>query len=112
MNSAFPTGIQHDWPDEDCLRILHTLRRSMAPGTRLLVIDAVPPADRAPHLAIAPAVVMLMVLKGRERTAAECGGAWRGIATCPRTRRVPVVRRVRAGTRKARAVGEVLKGML
>ncbi|MER7155538.1 methyltransferase [Streptomyces lydicus] len=64
-------NILHDWPDEDCLRILSTLRKAMAPGTRLLVIDAVLPGGSAPHPAIALDIVMLLVLKGRERTAAE-----------------------------------------
>ncbi|WP_030019197.1 methyltransferase [Streptomyces monomycini] len=64
-------NILHDWPDEDCLRILGTVRRAMAPGTRLLVIDAVLPADGTPHPAVPLDIVMLMVLHGRERTAAE-----------------------------------------
>ncbi|OKI07330.1 SAM-dependent methyltransferase [Streptomyces sp. CB02923] len=64
-------NILHDWPDEDCLRILGTVRRAMAPGTRLLVIDAVLPADGTPHPAVALDIVMLMVLRGRERSAAE-----------------------------------------
>lgn len=64
-------NILHDWPDEDCLRILATVRRAMTPGTRLLVIDAVLPADGSPHPAVPLDIVMLMVLRGRERTAAE-----------------------------------------
>lgn len=77
--TSVPTGgdlyllknILHDWPDEDCLRILAACRAAMKPGTRLLVIDAVLPADGTPHPAIALDIVMLMTLKGRERTAAE-----------------------------------------
>lgn len=64
-------NILHDWPDEDCLRILRTIRRAVTPGTRLLVIDAVLPADGSPHPALALDIVMLMVVRGRERTAAE-----------------------------------------
>ncbi|KOG51297.1 SAM-dependent methyltransferase [Streptomyces griseoflavus] len=64
-------NILHDFPDEDCLRILTAVRTAMAPGTRLLVIDALLPDDGAPHPAIALDIVMLMTLKGRERTAAE-----------------------------------------
>ncbi|MBZ4320864.1 SAM-dependent methyltransferase [Streptomyces sp. SCA2-4] len=63
--------ILHDWPDEDCLRILTTIRRAMSLGARLLVIDAVLPADGSPHPAVALDVVMLMTLQGRERTAPE-----------------------------------------
>ncbi|MFC6067501.1 methyltransferase [Streptomyces ochraceiscleroticus] len=64
-------NVLHDWPDEDCLRILHTIRRAVVPGTRLLVIDAVLPGNGTPHPALALDMVMLMTLKGRERTAAE-----------------------------------------
>ncbi|MFH8748531.1 methyltransferase [Streptomyces rimosus] len=71
-------NILHDWPDDDCLRILATVRRAMTPGTRLLVIDAVLPADGTPHPAFALDVVMLMMLQGRERTAAEFEGLLEG----------------------------------
>lgn len=64
-------NILHDWSDEDCLRILTGIRRAMAPGARLLVIDAVLPADGTPHPAVALDIVMLMTLQGRERTAGE-----------------------------------------
>ncbi|MFG3258796.1 methyltransferase [Streptomyces sp. NPDC048172] len=64
-------NILHDWPDADCLRILRTVRRAAAPGTRLLVIDAVLPDDGTSHPAVALDLVMLMVLRGRERTADE-----------------------------------------
>lgn len=43
----------------------------MAPGARLLVIDAVLPEDGTPHPAVALDIVMLMTLQGRERTAGE-----------------------------------------
>ncbi|MGI5473221.1 methyltransferase [Streptomyces sp. CA-132043] len=64
-------NVLHDWPDEDCRRILATIRRTVAPGIRLLVIDAVLPGNGAPHPALALDMVMLMMLKGRERTAAD-----------------------------------------
>ena len=66
-------SILHDWPDEDCLRILRTVRRAAAPGTRLLVVDAVLPDDGSAHPAVALDIVMLMILRGRERTAGEFG---------------------------------------
>ncbi|GAA2097404.1 methyltransferase [Streptomyces albiaxialis] len=64
-------NILHDWPDEDCLRILRAVRRATVPGTRLLVVDAVLPDDGTAHPAVALDIVMLMVLRGRERTADE-----------------------------------------
>ncbi|KOV60652.1 SAM-dependent methyltransferase [Streptomyces sp. MMG1121] len=64
-------NILHDWSDEDCLRILAALREAMTDGTRLLVIDAVLPDDGTPHPASGLDIVMLSLLRGRERTAAE-----------------------------------------
>ncbi|MBH1936043.1 SAM-dependent methyltransferase [Streptomyces sp. AV19] len=64
-------NILHNWSDDDCLRILGSIRRATAPGTRLLVIDAVLPGDGTPHPAVGLDTVMLMLLDGRERTAAE-----------------------------------------
>ncbi|MFJ3926012.1 methyltransferase [Streptomyces sp. NPDC090022] len=77
--SAVPPGgdfyvlkhILHDWSDEDALRILGTIRRAAAPGSRLLVVDAVLPEGSAPHPAVNVDVVMLLAVRGRERTAAE-----------------------------------------
>ncbi|MFJ6795100.1 methyltransferase [Streptomyces sp. NPDC091268] len=63
--------ILHDWDDEDCLRILGSIRRAARTGARLLVVDAVLPGNSAPHPALELDIVMLMALKGRERTAAE-----------------------------------------
>ncbi|MFG3280865.1 methyltransferase [Streptomyces sp. NPDC048111] len=64
-------NILHDWDDEDCLRILGAVRRAAAPGRRLLVVDAVLPDNGDAHPAVELDMIMLMVLKGRERTAAE-----------------------------------------
>ncbi|UNS95395.1 acetylserotonin O-methyltransferase [Streptomyces tubbatahanensis] len=64
-------NVLHDWSDEDCLRILGAVRAAMTPGARLLVIDAVLPDDGTPHPALDLDIVMLMVLRGRERTAAD-----------------------------------------
>ncbi|WP_237289550.1 methyltransferase [Streptomyces gilvosporeus] len=64
-------NVLHDWSDDDCLRILTTVRHAMRPATRLLLVDAVLPGDGTPHPAAALDIVMLMTLKGRERTAAE-----------------------------------------
>ncbi|XTP10455.1 methyltransferase [Streptomyces albus subsp. chlorinus] len=64
-------NVLHDWSDEDCLRILGTVREAVRPGTRLLVVEAVLPDDGTPHPALELDIVMLMLLEGRERTAAE-----------------------------------------
>ncbi|MFD8290081.1 methyltransferase [Streptomyces lavendulae] len=77
--TAVPSGgdfyvlkhVLHDWTDEDGLRILGSVRRAAAPGARLLVVDAVLPGNGVPHPAVELDIVMLMVVRGRERTAAE-----------------------------------------
>ncbi|MFD9355780.1 methyltransferase [Streptomyces sp. NPDC060031] len=77
--TAVPSGgdfyllkhILHDWNDEDGLRILGSIRRAADTGARLLVVDSVLPGNSAPHPALELDIVMLMALKGRERTAAE-----------------------------------------
>ncbi|MEW1638443.1 methyltransferase [Streptomyces sp. NPDC093801] len=63
--------ILHDWDDEAALRVLGSVRRAAAPGARLLVVDAVLPGGGVPHPAVELDIVMLMVVEGRERTAAE-----------------------------------------
>ncbi|MEU3405074.1 methyltransferase [Streptomyces sp. NPDC006670] len=63
--------ILHDWDDEDAVRILGSVRRAAPEGARLLVVEAVLPGGGIPHPALELDIVMLMVVEGRERTAAE-----------------------------------------
>jgi hypothetical protein len=63
--------VLHDWNDDDARRILASCRAAMAPGARLLVLEAILP-ERA---ADAPEVIrmdlhMLILLGARERTEA------------------------------------------
>ena len=70
------SNILHDWPDEDCLRILETVRAAMAPGARLWVLERVLDPD-PPRPASAQAELhlldlnMLVLFGARERTRAE-----------------------------------------
>ncbi|WP_405721522.1 acetylserotonin O-methyltransferase [Streptomyces sp. NBC_01537] len=64
-------SIIHDWADDDALRILTACRRAMAPGSRLLLIEAVVPPGNTPGEAKLRDVVMLTLLGGRERTQEE-----------------------------------------
>jgi hypothetical protein len=73
-----PTGdvyllkrILHDWEDDRCVTILRRCRESMAPGARILVIDAVVPSDNAPHQSKTLDVLLMSALVGRERTEAD-----------------------------------------
>lgn len=63
--------ILHDWDDGDCVRILSAIRRSAAPGGKLIVIeDGI--AERGKDEAGQNLdVLMLAVTGGRERTTAE-----------------------------------------
>ncbi|MFG3257051.1 methyltransferase [Streptomyces sp. NPDC048172] len=63
--------VLHDWPDEDCLRILRTCRAAAPHGARLLIVDSVIPPGNAPHPAKSLDVLMAALLEGRERTREE-----------------------------------------
>ena len=70
-----PTGdvlvlkrVLHNFGDDDCVRILTSCRRALAPGGRVLWIDANIPEDNAPHQAKGMDLMMLAALTGRERT--------------------------------------------
>jgi O-methyltransferase domain len=67
--------IVHDKSDADAVRILRTCRRAMADHARLLIIDAVVPADAQPSPSMMVAdFLMMTVFEGRERTEQEIGG--------------------------------------
>ncbi|MEM9089298.1 MAG: methyltransferase [Cyanobacteria bacterium P01_F01_bin.53] len=64
--------ILHDWDDEDCLKILNTIRKSMPDTGRLLVVEMLIPSGDAPHFGKLLDVTMLSIFSGgRERTEAE-----------------------------------------
>lgn len=69
-------NILHDWPDDDCLRILAVVRAAMGPESRLWVLEQVLD-PRPPRPGRAQAEVHLLDLHmavlfgGRERTRAE-----------------------------------------
>jgi ubiquinone/menaquinone biosynthesis C-methylase UbiE len=63
--------ILHDWDDEQSTRILKNVRRAVAADGRLLVIEAVIPANDEPHFGKFIDLNMLVMTGGRERTEAE-----------------------------------------
>lgn len=76
---SVPTGgdayvlkhIVHDWDESKVLEILRNVRRAMATGSKLLVIETVIPDDDREHLSKLLDLEMLVAGTGRERTAAE-----------------------------------------
>ena len=64
--------ILHDWDDARARRILEVCHAAMAPGSRLLLVEAVLPERAVENpAAIRMDLHMLLLLPGRERTAAE-----------------------------------------
>jgi hypothetical protein len=66
--------VLHDWPDEDCVRILRTCRKAMRPNSLLLVCELILEADPAIGKLIgyiADVHMMAMFGRARERTEAE-----------------------------------------
>ena len=62
--------ILHDWPDEDCLRILRAIRKAIPKKGRLLVFDALL-VPEAPPWAFWLDVHMMILQDGKERTPDE-----------------------------------------
>ena len=63
--------ILHDWDDDECVRILKSIRAAIASGGRLAVIEFLLPEELEPHPGFAMDVHMMALSTGRERTAAE-----------------------------------------
>jgi SAM-dependent methyltransferase len=63
-------GALHDWPDEDCARVLRTIRGAMRAGARLLIGEQILDPDPA----IGRSMTYLLVFgSARARTQAEFG---------------------------------------
>jgi O-methyltransferase/methyltransferase family protein len=65
--------IIHDWTEDQCLRILGHCQRAMKPGSRLLIVEMVLPADDTPHPGKMLDMMMLVGPGGQERTEQEYG---------------------------------------
>ncbi len=63
--------ILHDWADADVAAILDSLRRTMKPTARLIVIEAVIPEGPAFNFGKWTDLQMLVCVGGRERTETE-----------------------------------------
>ena len=63
--------ILHDWPDDDAVRILRTVRAALGPDGRVLVVDAVVGPPGEDPLSKFLDLMMLVSAGGRERTEGE-----------------------------------------
>ena len=63
--------ILHDWDDEHATRILETIRAAARPDARLLIIDSVVPPGNEPGGGKWLDVLMLALLRGKERSEAQ-----------------------------------------
>lgn len=63
--------ILHDWNETQCLAILGNCRRSMKPGSRLLIVEMVLPSGGTRHPGKRLDVVMLVLTEGQERAEQE-----------------------------------------
>ncbi len=63
--------IIHDWNDERSIAILKNIRRAIAEGGRLLLVEAVLPTGSEPHFGKFIDLNMLVMTGGRERTEEE-----------------------------------------
>jgi len=64
-------SILHDWPDEKCAEILRSIHKAAKPGTKLLVVEMLLPDQPQPSPVTFMDLNMLVMLNGRERTAAD-----------------------------------------
>jgi len=78
LDAAVPTAdlyllkhILHDWADEESVAILRNVRAGMKPTSRVLVIEFVVPEPAVPGPAMLMDLNMMVMLGGRERSAAE-----------------------------------------
>jgi len=64
-------SILHDWPDDKCAAILQNVHRWSKPGAKLLVVEMLLPDHPEPSPVTFMDMNMLVMLNGRERTAAD-----------------------------------------
>ncbi|MHC4558234.1 MAG: methyltransferase [Planctomycetota bacterium] len=65
------SNILHDWPDEQCHKILTNCRRAMRTDSKLLVMEMIVPTGNEPSVSKLLDLEMLVTTGGRERTESE-----------------------------------------
>lgn len=63
--------VLHDWPDQDCVRILRNCRAAGGPGARMLVVEALIGDVGQPDLVALFDMNMLAATEGRQRNLAQ-----------------------------------------
>jgi O-methyltransferase domain len=63
--------LMHDYDDDDCVRILANVRRTMQPDARVLVLEAPLPSDDSPGPGRWLDLQVMVLCGGRERTVEE-----------------------------------------
>ena len=63
--------ILHDWPDDECVRILRNCRKAMAPAGRVLIVEHLVPEDGGRHISKFMDMNMMVNTGGLERTRQE-----------------------------------------
>ncbi len=71
-DAYFLKRILHDWNDDDCCKILSSIKNSMTSSSTLYIIDAVVPMNNEPHFS-KDLEAFLMTWGGQERDAKEFG---------------------------------------
>jgi O-methyltransferase domain/Dimerisation domain len=77
LDAYMMKSVLHDWPDEECGRILAVTRKGMRSDSRLLVVEQVVEGPNTDPIAKFSDLNMLVMPGGRERTEAE----WRELLT-------------------------------
>jgi hypothetical protein len=76
--------VLHDWDDERCERILATVRATMAPGTRLVLVETLQERNDAhPVASLADVQMLTQCDGGRQRSRAELHALLRGAGLEP-----------------------------
>jgi hypothetical protein len=70
-NAYLLRWIIHDWADAEAIAILKTVRKAMPPGSHLVLIEEVVPEPPRPTFGMWLDLHMLVMHRGRERTANE-----------------------------------------
>lgn len=67
-------NVLHDWPDEDAIKILRSIRNAVPVGTTLLIVEfVISEKNHANHVGHWTDLEMLVMQAGRERTGNEYG---------------------------------------